>query len=619
MNTVNDGRPEKMELARIAFKYLRKYPALTALVLVSVIVASVLESASLGMIIPFLQSVVDPGSSMFDKVPLLRHLVGLFPLTNQLKTVSTILILLFFMIALKNIFVYISNVLTAKIKYKMSRDLSIALMDNFIEYDFKFFDTVKSGHIISVLSNETKRMGEFMSLAAHFVANMARVAAFIILLCIISIKASLLIFLLAAVVFVPIELIMKRVRKFGELVSHAFLDYTHKLTEILNGIRLIKGSVAEQVEKAAFKSEADKLYRAQFNTNRYIHLLIPISEVSICGLIVISVIVMAGIIKLDISRAFPFIAAYLLVLVRTLTQLNNLNGIRSNAHSNVAAFRHYEEAYDQNGKLTILNGTRAIEKFRDSIEFKDVTFSYTQSKTVLKDINITIPKGAITALVGPSGAGKSTIVNLIPRFYDVNAGAIIVDGLNIKDLEFRAWRKKIGFVSQDAFIFNAGIRYNIMYGRFNAGEEEVIQAAKAANIHDFVMRLPDGYETILGERGVRLSGGEKQRISIARAVLRDPEILILDEATSSLDTETERLITEAVNRLTRNRTVVAIAHRLSTILHADNIIVMEGGKVVESGRHDDLIRLGGLYNKLYSMQFNLEGNLPAGYGKAKEQ
>ncbi len=595
-----------MSMAKIAYKYLKRYQSLSMTVFIAIIISSVFEGASFGMLIPLIQGMTNSADNMLGKIPLLKHLNLSMAGTDQTRLLSWILGIMFMILLVKNVFAYMSNLLIAKLRLGTSRDLAVSLMNNIIGYDLKFFDTAKSGHLMTSINVETVRMGDFIMAALNLATVSVRVGTYIILLFLISWKASIVVFVLIACVMVPLEYLMKKLKHLGGMLSKAWSDYNFKLLEILNGIRVVKGSGAEERERGSFKNAADSIYDIQYNTNKYIYLRIPMSEIFIFGMTVLSLLVIINVTKVNIPAVFPYAAVFLVILTKALTQLNLLNSYRSNAMSNMASFSSYEELMDGKSKRTIEDGTKTIIKFSDSIRFDRVVFSYNGSSHVLNGVSLTIEKGKITAIVGTSGVGKSTLVNLIMRFYDVESGGILVDGTDIRELTLKGWRSKIGLVSQDIFIFNDSVRRNISYGLEDLNDEKVREAAAAAGIDDFIMSLTDGYDTVVGERGVQLSGGQKQRLSIARAIVRDPEILILDEATSSLDSETEKLINVAIDRISRDRTVIAIAHRLSTVVRADNIVVLDGGAIAENGSHPELLRKNGVYKRLYDVQFGGE-------------
>lgn len=592
-----------MGIMRIAYKYLKVYPLLSICALFSIIMMSLFDGISFGMLVPLIQSMTSENVNMLSIFPFLKRLNIFSYSMSQAGAISFIFILLLIILSTKNTFTYLSDTFIAKLRFGIIKDLRVKLMNNLIKYDLQYFNKTNTGYIIGNINSETQRMGDFMLAILSFIALGGRVAAYLAILFLISWKASIVVFLLVAAVLFFIALIMKEVKTLGEYVSQSIANYNYKLTEILNGIRIIKSCCTDEIEKNSFDSAVEKNRYFQYKSSKTINLIVPLAEVMISVILVALFLVLINAIKIDITKTFPFIATYLVVLAKSLTQLNGMNRFYSAAINNLAAFWNYEDICNPSGKMTINDGSKPFYGLYDSIEFKNVNFSYEEGKPVLENVCIKIPKGKMIALVGKSGAGKSTIVNLILRFYDIDSGEILVDGINLKTLELKTWKRKIGFISQDIFLFNTSAKNNIAYGCNNVSEEKVTEAAISADAHSFIMQLSNKYETILGERGAKLSGGQKQRISIAREIIRNPEILILDEATSSLDTETEQLINDAICKLTKNRTVIAIAHRLSTIMHADNIVVLDKGRIVEMGTHTDLLEKNGYYKRLYNMQF----------------
>ena len=380
-------------------------------------------------------------------------------------------------------------------------------------------------------------------------------------------------------------------------------ETTSQIEETLGGLRIIKAFLAENKMSTRFMKCCNELRSATIKVTTRQASAHPVSET--LGTVLIVIVLWFGG-TLILGEKSPISAAsfiyYLTILYSVINPLKDLSKASYNIPRGLASMERIDAILNAENPITDGEKNVVIEDMKDGIEYKNITFSYDGERNVLKNINLKIPKGKTVALVGQSGSGKSTMVDLLPRYYDVEQGEVTIDGVNIKDMKTKSLRALMGNVNQEAILFNDTFYNNITFGVENATMEQVIEAAKIANAHDFIMATEDGYNTNVGDRGNRLSGGQRQRISIARAILKNPPILILDEATSALDTESERLVQEALERLMKDRTTIAIAHRLSTIKHADEICVLRDGEIVERGKHDDLLKLDGVYKRLNDMQ-----------------
>ena len=380
-------------------------------------------------------------------------------------------------------------------------------------------------------------------------------------------------------------------------------ETTSQMEETLGGLRIIKAFLAENKMSARFLKCSNELRSATIKVTTRQASAHPVSET--LGTVLIVIVLWFGG-TLILGDKSPISAAsfiyYLTILYSVINPLKDLSKASYNIPRGLASMERIDAILNEDNPITDGEENVVIDEMKEGIEFKNITFSYDGERKVLKNINLEIPKGKTVALVGQSGSGKSTMVDLLPRYYDVEQGEIAIDGINIKDMKIKSLRSLMGNVNQEAILFNDSFYNNITFGVENATMEQVIEAAKIANAHDFIMETEDGYNTNVGDKGCRLSGGQRQRISIARAILKNPPILILDEATSALDTESERLVQEALERLMKDRTTIAIAHRLSTIKNADEICVLRDGEIVERGKHEELLKLDGVYKRLNDMQ-----------------
>ncbi len=484
------------------------------------------------------------------------------------------------------------------------RDIRVTVYRKVVKLPLAFFSDERKGDIIARMSGDVMEVeNSIMSSLDMLIKNPILILFYFTTLIVTSWQLTLFTLLVLPVM----GWVMGRV---GRALKRQSLDAQNKwsetmtqLEETLGGLRIIKAFIAEEKMNERFERCSNELRRANTRVSTRQALAHPMSEFLGTILIVFvlwfgGTLILGNHASIDAST-FIF---YMVILYSLINPLKEFSKAGYNIPKGLASMERIDKILKAEDTIIESSDAKEIKQFGDEIVFKNVNFSYDGNREVLKDINFTVKKGRTIALVGQSGSGKSTLVDLLPRYHDVTEGEILIDGVNIKDVKIHDLRAMIGNVNQEAILFNDTFFNNIAFGVQNATLEEVMAAAKIANAHDFIMETPDGYDTNIGDRGGKLSGGQRQRISIARAILKNPPILILDEATSALDTESERLVQEALEHLMRSRTTIAIAHRLSTIKNADEICVMHEGRIVESGTHDSLLAMNGYYKRLNDMQ-----------------
>ena len=486
---------------------------------------------------------------------------------------------------------------------RMERDMRRDLFEHLQTLSFDYFDNIKTGHIMSRLVNDLREISE---LAHHgpedlFLSLIMLIGSFIILT-LIDWRLTLIIYSFLPLLIWYAILKRKKMTSAFRSVRKRIANVNAQLENSISGIRVAKSFTNEEYEIEKF-NEGNR----EFNSSR--EFAYKAMAEFFAGIFFLSNIL--NIITLSVGGFFVYrgfinigdLVAYLLYINFFLQPIRKLTNFTQQFQNGMTGFERFVEIMKVKPSIVDKEDVVTLKEIKGKIEFKNVAFKYSEKKFVLSKINLTIMPGETMALVGPSGGGKTTLCQLIPRYYEVNDGEILVDGINIKDIKIKSLRENIGLVQQDIFLFTGSIKENILYGKPNSEDEEVVKAAKNANIHDFIMSLPEGYDSYIGEKGIKLSGGQKQRISLARAFLKNPAILILDEATSALDSEAEIIIQQALKKLTIGRTVLVIAHRLSTIKNANQIVVLTDEGIKEKGNHDELIAKDGLYTKLYNAQF----------------
>lgn len=599
-----------LDLSRPYHHYVPEY-------IVYIILYSILGLMNFGLLIPLMGALFDTGNqAVVNHLPefslSLNYLKDVFYyyLNQQLASgagkfgvLTYICIVLFATIILKNLFGYLSQKVLTRMRVNMVRKMREKLFDQFSTQSLRFFHDERKGDLLSTISSDVVEVENSVvtSLQTLFRDPLLIISTFVALF---MISKEMTLFTL---VFFPISgwlisSVSKKLKKQSNKGQSLLGKLVNTTEETLSGIRIIKAFNGEKFIRGKFDKDNVAYAETVKAIQNQREMASPVSE--ILGVMVVVVIMMYGgylILNHKTDLKPEMFIGYLAFYFQILAPAKNIGSAVTSMPKGLAAGERVLRIIDQDNSIKDKPDAKSLNGFKDSIVYDNITFRYNETP-VIKNVSLTIPKGKMVALVGKSGAGKTTMADLLPRFYDVQGGKIMVDGQDIRDVKMHDLRAIMGMVSQEAILFNDSIFNNIAFGQENADKEEVIRAAKIANAHEFIIKQDDGYDTVIGDRGMKLSGGQRQRLTIARAIFKNPPILILDEATSALDTESEKLVQDALDKLMENRTTIVIAHRLSTIQHADIIVVMDQGEIKEQGTHEELIAVNGIYKKLVEMQ-----------------
>ena len=589
--------------------FLKGHRKLFSVAILTMFIASFFEGFQLSLLVPMTDRIFnDKQITVANELPgFIQMWIDKLNATEPATLFWIFPILVMSGLLLKHIFTFAYQYLMSDVSQRVMRDLRHRLYERIQNLSLDYFSEKRTGELISRITNDVNVVENALS---YGVTDLFRQTFMIILFTTIVFsinpKAALIIFFVFPLIGFPMSKIGRRLRKISKGTQEKMADINTLLLETISGIQLVKAFGTEKYETERFRGKNHDYYKLRMKSIKRIIAISPMTEIfgAMCG---VGVILWLGHSVMDGEMSFGIFILFfgsIMSIISPVKKLGNVNALTQQA---IAASERVYEVLDAQPTVVEKPDAGQLSEMADSIKIEHADFCYDEeSGIVLKDINLEVKKGEIVAIVGPTGTGKTTLVNLIPRFYDPTGGTIKMDGIDLKDVTFRSLRDQIGIVTQESILFNDTVKANISYGHQKATQEEIEAAAQKAFAHRFITEMPKGYDTMIGDRGFRLSGGEKQRISIARAILRNPPILILDEATSQLDSESEKYVQEALDLLMQGRTVVAIAHRLSTIKKADKIVVLEHGQIVGVGPHAQLLKTCPLYKRLYEMQFSIE-------------
>ena len=597
-----------MTLYKRILGYLKPHGGTFLLAAVTMFLFAILDAFSLALLIPFLQTLFGTAADAASNSQLdalLEATVGrVVDLQgDQQEAIQGIILFILGVMVLKNVFDFIQSVLVARVEQGVTRDLRNDVYDHLLTLDLAFFGRTRTGQIISRLTNDveqlrtlgTRELAKTLSSVFEFLAAMALMLG-------LSVKLTVAAFLVVPGAMGIWGPLVRKLRRGDRRVLDLAGQVSSHIQETLSGVRLVKTSSAEAHERARFRALTADYFRTFIRTHKWRALAAPITELmAALGTVVLlwygaHLVLVRG----ELSGA-QFIG-FLVLSMKLYKPVKYLSKLPALIQPGLVGAERVFEFIDAPIEIRDRPDAATLDGVKEAIRYENVTFAYRHDEPVLSDLSLEVPVGSVVALVGPSGAGKSTLVDLLGRFYDVTSGRVLIDGRDIREFTVASLRQQLGIVSQETVLFHDTVRANIAYGLTAVEQADIERAARAAHAHDFIMALPRGYDTIVGERGTELSGGQRQRLSIARAILRDPPILVFDEATSALDTESERAVQAAIETLLSGRTVFMIAHRLSTIRKADQILVLDAGRLVEQGGHDELLAAKGLYSRLHALQ-----------------
>lgn len=596
-------------LSRI-WRYIKNYKGSLGLYLICTLLASACAVVSLGLITPVLNVLFMPGGGAIGSAlggsgwtaELMKKALNLADSGDKLSILGVICVVVVVFTLLKNVFSFLAINVLLPVRHGIVRKLRNDMFDKLLKMPIGYFSEERKGDLLSRMTYDVNEVQtSVMSVMEVFIREPVQILFYLSAMIYISPKLSLFLLIFLPVSGLLIGKIGSSLRRYARRMSEQMSDINSVLDETLMNMRVVKAFNAEKAQYLKFLKLNNENFRLRNKSASRQELASPLSETM--GIMVVAIILWFGgrlVLKEQTLEPGAFIT-YIALFTQIINPVKNLSSALNQVQKGSAAVVRMEEVLKAPIMIQDAPEAKPVAEFSNEIELRNVRFAYGE-KIILDDINLKIQKGKTVALVGSSGAGKSTLVDLIPRFHDVSAGEILIDGVNIKELKLESLRRLIGIVNQSPALFNDTLYNNITLGNGGATIEQVQEAARVANADTFIANKGDGYETVAGDRGARLSGGEMQRITIARAVLKNPPIMILDEATSSLDTKAERLVQDALTNLMQDRTCIVIAHRLSTVQNADEIIVMDQGKIVERGTHDSLMELGGFYSNLVAMQ-----------------